>query len=164
MTILSRDKSSSNRQLRFDSKRDLWLVVVLWGVVLGLVYASLNVAGSPTPIAFKVVFIGLCLVSATFIPWILYGTFYVLTGDELLIRCGPFRHRVLVGAIQEITPSRNPLSSPACSLDRLHIKYQGSRNGVLISPVDQRLFLKELASLDPKLSLRGDGIIRGTGT
>jgi hypothetical protein len=136
-------------------------VVVLWGAALGLVYGSIDVAGSPTPVVFKVGFLLVCIPGAALIPWILYGTSYVLTDEALLIRCGPFRHQVLVSTIQDVAPYRNPVSSPACSLDRLHIKYQGSAPGVLISPSDKRSFLQELASLDSQLSLRGDGIVRG---
>ena len=163
MTMLSRDDSSAHRQRRFASKRDFWLVIVLWGAALGLVYAIIDVAASPTPVAFRVMFLLVCIGRrAALIPWILYGTSYALTEEALLIRCGPFRHRVLVSTILEVAPSRRPVSSPACSLDRLHIKYEGSRLGVLISPSDKQSFLQELASLDPQLSLRGEGIIRSS--
>jgi membrane protein YdbS with pleckstrin-like domain len=152
--------SSTHRQRRFASKRDLWLVLVLWGAALGLLFASMDVAGSQTHAAFKIVFVVACIMGAALIPWILYGTSYTLTNEALLIRCGPFRHRVMVSTIQEVAPSRNPVSSPACSLDRLHIKYQGSRHGVLISPGNKRSFLEELSRLDSQLSLQGDRIVR----
>jgi hypothetical protein len=160
MATFPRDDSTGLPQRRFASKRDLWVVVVLWGTALGLVYASVHVAGSPTPMVFKALFILVCIPSAVLPPWILYGTSYLLTDEALSIRCGPFRHRLLVSTIQEVTPSRNPVSSPACSLDRLHIKYRGSRAGILISPADKRSFLQDLASRDSQLSLRGDGIVR----
>lgn len=161
MVVLLHNDSPAHRQRRFASKRDLWLVLALWGAVLGLLYASVDVAGSPTHAAFKIAFVIVCVSAAAIIPWILYGTTYILTEEALQIRCGPFRHRVLVSTIREVAPTRNPLSSPACSLDRLHIKYRGSRHGVLISPADKQLFLQALASLDPQLTLRGDGIVRG---
>jgi len=161
MTKHPRNDSSAHRQRRFTSKRDLWLVIALWGVALALLYASIDVAGSPTHAAFKIVFVVACVSGAALIPWILYGTSYTLTDEALLIRCGPFRHRVMVSTIQEVDPSRNAVSSPACSLDRLHIKYQGSRHGVLISPCDKRSFLEELSRLDSQLFLRGDRIVRG---
>jgi hypothetical protein len=160
MTTLPRDDSAALPQRRFASKRDPWVVVVLWGTTLGLVFASFQVAGSPTPLVFRALFILVCILSAVLPPWILHGTSYLLTDEALSIRCGPFRHRVLVNAIQEVTPSRNPVASPACSLDRLHIKYRGSRDGILVSPADKRSFLQDLASRDSQLSLRGDGIVR----
>ena len=161
MTMPSPDDLSTHRQRRFASKRDLWLVIVLWGVALGLLYASANVAGSPTHPAFKIVFVLACVSGAALIPWILYGTSYTLADGALLIRCGPFRQRVLVSTIQEVAPSRSAMASPACSLDRLHIKHEGSQEGILVSPSDKRLFLQELVNLDSQLSLGGDRIVRG---
>ena len=153
--------SSAFPERRFPSKRDLWLVIVLWAAALGLVYGSIDVATSPTPAVFKALFLLICIPSAVLIPWILYGTSYTLTEETLLIRCGPFRNRVPVSAIQEVTPSRSPMSSPACSLDRLHIQYRGSRHGILVSPSDKQSFLQDLAGLDSQLSLQGDRIVRG---
>ncbi len=46
--------------------------------------------------------------------------------------------------IESVIPSRNLLSSPACSLDRLHVRYPSSRRGVLISPEDESGFLSGL--------------------
>ncbi len=158
--MASSHDSSAFPQRRFPSKRDLWLVIVLWGAALALVYASIDVARSPTPAMFKALFLLICIPSAVLIPWILYGTSYTLTEEALLMRCGPFRNRVLVSAIQAVTPSRNPMSSPACSLDRLHIQYRGSRLGILVSPADKQSFLQDLAGLDPQLSLQGDRIVR----
>jgi hypothetical protein len=158
--MVPRHDSSAFPQRRFPSKRDLWLVIVLWGATLALVYASMDVATSPTPVMFKALFLLICISSAVLMPWILYGTSYALTEEALLIRCGPFRKRVLVSAIQAVTPSRNPMSSPACSLDRLHIKYRGSRLGVLVSPSDKQSFLQDLARLDSQLSLQCDRIVR----
>jgi hypothetical protein len=147
-------------QLHFPSKRDLWLEIVLWIAAVALAYASIDIARSPTPAAFKALFLVICVPSAILLPWILYGTSYALTQEALLIRCGPFRYRAPVRAIQEVVPSRNPLSSPACSLDRLHIKFEGSRFGILISPVEKRSFLQELVRVNPNLSLQGDSVLR----
>jgi hypothetical protein len=160
-TMVQRQNTSAVPQCRFTSKRDTWIVVVLWGATLALVYAGVDVAGSPTPVAFKALFLLICVAAAALMPWILYGTTYALTDKALLIRCGPFRRQLLVSAIQEIAPSRSPVSSPACSLDRLHIKYEGSRLGVLISPSDKRSFLEALTRIDSELLLQGEGVVRG---
>ena len=49
--------------------------------------------------------------------------------------------------IEEITPTHNPLSSPALSLDRLWISYRraGKKRAVMISPEDKEGFLKAVA-------------------
>jgi hypothetical protein len=67
---------------------------------------------------------------------------------------------VPIAEIESVKPSRNPLSSPACSLDRLHVRYHSSKRGVLVSPADKPGFLHELVSRGPHPRLGGDRIER----
>jgi hypothetical protein len=71
------------------------------------------------------------------------STRYTLTESELRIVSGPFRWRIPLQEIRSVTPTRNPLSSPALSLDRLRIEY-GNGNWIMVSPRDKERFLKEL--------------------
>jgi hypothetical protein len=50
--------------------------------------------------------------------------------------------------------SSNPLSSPACSLDRLLIQY-GKRQ-IMVSPAERAEFPSRLAALSPQLHLAGE--------
>lgn len=135
----------------YQTKRDTWIVILLWVAVGGMVIVAGNIWTSPTPMGFRLVMSILLLASAGFVLWVLHTTRYILTGQELLVYCGPFRWRVSLESIQEIYPTRNPLSSPACSLDRLHIRYRESRFGILISPKDKAAFLHDLVSQSPGL-------------
>lgn len=87
---------------------------------------------------------------------------YEVTGSELIIRAGVMRWRIALATIVNVEPTRNPLSSPAGSLDRLRIRYQrGARVGwIQSSPEDKQAFLLELASRDPALRLEGDRLSR----
>ena len=76
----------------------------------------------------------------------LIGTHYTVDGNTLRIACGPFRWQVPVDAIESVEPTRNPLSSPALSLDRLRIQY-GKRK-IMVSPADKAGFLKAIGQ-DP---------------
>jgi hypothetical protein len=109
---------------------------------------------------FTVLGIFLCTVFPALMFWTLYGTNYRLLGDQLLIRSGPFRFRVPLAEITSVAPSRNPTSSPACSLDRLEIRYRGDRARILISPVDQAGFLEALARHCRQLVPCGGGLLR----
>ena len=102
------------------------------------------------------------LAAAGFMLWVLYGTSYTLTKSELLIRCGPFRMRFPLADVESVTPTRNPLSSPACSLDRLSIRGRAKRRRVLISPEPKDRFLMELAKRCPGLRLAGDRLVSAT--
>ena len=105
---------------RFVSKRDGWLVAVLWlASLVDFAVAAwlwLGLGGAPA-------FVGPLLVLAgCFQLHVLYATDYRFEGDELRIRASLFRWRVPLAAIDSVEPTKSPLSSPACSLDRLRIR------------------------------------------
>jgi hypothetical protein len=140
----------------YPSKRDGWLELLIWISVMVMVVAALVVARQPGPAGVWLSFAGVLLGSAGFSLWILYGTSYRLVDRDLVVRSGPFRWRVPLDSMVEIAPSRNPTSSPACSLDRLQISCLDPRPGLLISPEDKRVFLQDLVSRAPGLRLEGE--------
>lgn len=75
--------------------------------------------------------------------WILQSTTYTLTTGFLVIRSGPFHWGVPLRQINKVTPTHNPLSSPALSLDRLRIEYSEVKV-IMISPENRRDFLADL--------------------
>ena len=83
------------------------------------------------------------LVPAALPLWLLRTTDYTLTDTHLRIRSGPFRWSVPLSDVRSVTATRNPLSSPALSLDRLRIEYGGTR-AVMVSPDDKDGFVNEL--------------------
>jgi hypothetical protein len=80
----------------------------------------------------------------------------LLTGGRLEIRSGwVYRLVISVADIQRIRPTRNPLSSPALSLDRLEIRY-GKGGLVMISPKDREGFLDALLQINPAIRVEGN--------
>jgi len=73
---------------------------------------------------------------------------YILKDDHLHIQAGFIQDKVPYDAITEATPTRNPLSAPALSLDRIKIELKGSSfaNFKLISPERQEEFIADLMS------------------
>jgi hypothetical protein len=128
-----------------SSKVDTWLILVAAlaaGASVGVAVALLREGGVPV-----VVMVPVVVVLGAGLPlWTLFGTRYELTPGRLRIRCGPFRWNVSLNEICAVTPTRNPFSSPALSLDRLRIDY-GRGSSVMISPRDQARFLAELERL-----------------
>jgi hypothetical protein len=128
---------------RFVSKRDGWLVAVLWAASLVdftvAVWLWSALRGAPAYVAPLLVGAGLFQLHA------LYATHYSFEGDTLVIRASLFRWRVPLAAIESIEPTRNPLSSPACSLDRLLVRY-GNGKRIMISPEDKAGFLRSLSA------------------
>jgi len=138
----------------YVSKRDGWLVAVIWGsVALGLT-ALLPALYAARSEPLGVLALLAACAGLGIGPWVLYGTGYRFEPDMLLVHCGPFRWRIPFAEISRVEPSRNPLSSPACSLDRLLIQY-GSRQ-IMVSPADRAGFLSRLAAVCPQLRLAGE--------
>ena len=126
----------------YRSAVDTWLRIVLGaGVAIAVAACGITiVAGDAAARAVA----GLALLVGAGLPlWILASTTYTFDGGELAIRSGPVRSRVPVADITAITPTTNPLSSPALSLARLRIDY-GPGRSIMISPADRAGFLADL--------------------
>jgi hypothetical protein len=144
----------------YQSKRDGWIVILLWAVVAVMLFAAGNLWRVPAPFAFRLLISVLLILIAAFVLWTLYGTRYTLTESTLIIQSGPFRWIIDLESITEVFPTRNPLSSPACSLDRLHIRYGKGSPEMMISPQDKAGFLRDLVVRSPGLKLNGDRVLR----
>jgi hypothetical protein len=127
---------------RFKSKIDRWLLYLLIAVMVFEVVvmsAAAMLAGGPLEATFLIL---AALLIVGLLGSMLIGTHYTVDGDTLRIACGPFRWKVPIDTIESVEPSRNPLSSPALSLDRLRIQY-GKRR-ILVSPADKAGFLRAI--------------------
>jgi membrane protein YdbS with pleckstrin-like domain len=130
------------QQIVFRSKVDNWLVaVIILSVLISLATISVTVKLAP---AFLGVTLVLVVLTGAILPlWLTRSTRYCLDDSTLLIQSGPFTWNVPINEIRNVEPTRNPLSSPALSLDRLRIEY-GQGKWIMISPDDKPSFLREL--------------------
>ena len=85
--------------------------------------------------------------------WLLCQTHYTFSGSELLIRSGPFSWKIAVADIRSVVPTRNPLASPALSLDRLQINY-GPGKTLMVSPSDKEGFLASIQTFNSSSAQR----------
>jgi hypothetical protein len=153
------------------AKVDSWLAVLLGGLALLEVVAggAVLVAG----LVMESIAPGLALgigLSLTVVGTVFglalrgcYGIRYEVTPSELIIRFGPFRNTLPLDSLVEVFPTRNPLSAPAPSLDRLQINYRdksGKTGFALISPKDKEGFIRDLASAAPRLRSPGGEALR----
>ena len=127
----------------FKSKVDRWILVLILAVIvvqLVTITAAVNEAGEPAMITSLIlVMIGV----VALMVWLLLGTHYTVDRGYIRIVSGPFRWKVPIDEITSVSKTRNPLSSPALSLDRLSIRY-GKRRRIMISPADQAGFLEAI--------------------
>ena len=130
----------------YPSKVDLWLAVLLLAMPIAVVVAwimALTSGSSDDLIA--------AVVASVLVVVILFGLVYPmrygLDDKHLMVRFGLVRTRIPLADITTVEPTRNPLASPALSLDRLSIvSGPGLTGTVMISPADRERFLNELAS------------------
>ena len=145
----------------YRSKKDWWLVGLVWGAVFSLLLVGLyNVLGGDTRLGWELVRAG--VVAAAAVVFTTYPLDYEVTADELVARSGFMRWRVPLDSIEEVKPSRSAASAPAWSLDRLRVEYLkgGAPRSLHISPADKAAFLRDLADGAPGLELRGDRVVR----
>ena len=156
-----RDRAFEDSSRPYASKRDWWIVLIVWASIGMTVVSGVKVAQVAATSMLALAFVLFCAAVVLGLLSVLYATYYMISGDCLTAYCGPFKRSVLLQNIEEVVPSRNPLSSPALSLDRLHIRVRGSVLGLLISPRDKQAFLTDLVAHAPHLRIDGDRAVSG---
>ena len=130
---------------RFNSTISITIVTFLALVAGGLsILLIMNNAWG----GWSVIVVALFFVAHTFST-----TFYIVDGKNLHIRCGfLFRNTIEIASIKKLKETKNRLSSPAASFDRLAI-YYGNDGLVLVSPNRKREFIRELSSINPNIEV-----------
>lgn len=126
---------------RFRSDVDLWLIVVIVGAVLFVVYSGFamrNLNPGAARIAFAAAAFIALLIATIGVP-----CRYTLGADSLLIQSGLIRWRIAYRDITKIEASSSPISAPAWSLRRVKISF--GRSFQLVSPREREIFMRLLA-------------------
>ena len=126
----------------YRSKTDLWLIGLFAITMIASLLGALAMLLTGTLMAW-IIASCLTIVGVGLPLWLLLSTRYVLGHGQLQILSGPFKWRIPVARITTITPTSNPLSSPALSLDRLRVDY-GVGKSVMISPRNKQQFVKDV--------------------
>lgn len=138
----------------YPSKVDAWIAIVLG---LGPVFATFG--GAVTVLAGQSPWIAIAPIAVFVLVYggLVFPMNYTITADELVVRSGLVRIRIPLAEIVEVSPTRNPLSSPALSLDRLRVRSEART--IMISPRERSAFLTELA-VAARLRTEGDRLVR----
>ncbi|MEZ4700978.1 MAG: PH domain-containing protein [Rhodothermales bacterium] len=140
----------------FPSRRDAWLLALVGVGFLGTVISMFGLLSSSEPAFVRYGLPALMVATFAFVGWIFASTRYELTDTTLTARSGPLQWHVALDQIEEVYPTRNPLSAPALSIHRLGIRVRGGGLVLLISPADRDGFLAELVRRTPGLVKDGD--------
>lgn len=88
-----------------------------------------------------------------FIIYVFTSTYYIINGNDLIVKSGFLVHiTVKIDRIRKIEETRNPISSPAASLDRIGIFYNKS-DYVIISPEDKMDFIDQLKMINKEIEV-----------
>jgi hypothetical protein len=91
------------------------------------------------------------IVVVGFIIHIFLNTYYIINGNDLIIKCGFLINRTIkIDQIKKIEETNNVLSSPAASLDRIAIDYD-KFDSVMISPKEKMDFINQLIKINDKI-------------
>jgi hypothetical protein len=133
--------------LRFRSRIDAWLPLVLFGPV-GLagwfIWAEYRIEPSGSLLWAGVV----CAAVLALMLWLMLGTSYTITETELIVRSGPLRETIPLAAIRSVRRSSTILAGPALSMRRLEIDH-GKYDTAIVSPRDIAGFIAALLARNP---------------
>jgi len=91
--------------------------------------------------------------AAAFVAYVFLSTRYTIHNDLLHVKSGfLYSSSFPVASITSVRSTRNPMSSPAASLDRLEVQYDKS-GFVLVSPAEKQKFLNHLLSINPQIRI-----------
>lgn len=140
---MSKEETTENR-ITYSSAVDLWLIVVGFGPLIYLLYAS---AAGNAQIGWAGLFVLLLIYAG--VGAFLFPMRYTLTKEHLIIQAGLpgqiYKQKIELAKITDVSLSHNPLSAPALSLKRIKIELEGGFWGfTLISPKDRRGFIEDL--------------------
>jgi hypothetical protein len=115
----------------------------MWGIIIASFAISWFISFKSGKL-FDIKLLIVYLPIAGFIASVWYGTNYTITQDHLVIRIGPwFRKKIPLKNITGIKRNRSYISAPACSSERLLIRY-GQYDEILISPDNEVDFVANL--------------------
>ena len=124
----------------YRSKIDWWLMLIVYGAFVYPIVDGIRMKHYELSFIFAGI-VGL-------ISFLFYTTRYKIEGENVVI----WRTKIHIHSIRKVYKTRNPLSSPALSLDRIAIVYN-KFDEVLISPVERDDFIQELLKINPNIEV-----------
>ena len=130
----------------YKSKIGLEIIIP---ILIILAFGFKNIINEP-----KVAPIILLILVLAFITYMLTSIKYTVENQNLNIKAGfLINQNINIMNIESIKKSKNILSSPAASLDRIEI-IENNKNSILISPKNKIEFIEELKKINPLIDVK----------
>ncbi len=130
--------------LNFQSKKDIWLAVLIWGVIILMFFMMI------TEQNIVVYIVG--ILNNALLLWLWFGTSYKVNDEELIVRNGPFKSTIDIKSINKLRATKTLLAGPALSIDRIEIQYK-RYDFVIVSPKEKNKFIESLLSKNKSIEI-----------
>jgi len=142
---------------KYKAKIDPILFIPIVGIMLGTTLLAILLPLNEPDLTAKLTGLGfalLMLLLTAFCIHFFLATYYVVDRGVLIIHAGVLykQKKIFLASIRKIEKTRNPISAPAPSLDRLEIFYN-KFDSVVISPKDKPGFISDLIQLNPEIEV-----------
>lgn len=138
--------------MRFYSKKGPIMTIIIWGLILVLLGSIIFVLINGVDDSDSLFCLIIIMITFVLITWLWVNTYYEITNNEKLkIITGPFKYaNIDIKAIKAIESTKNIISSPALSMDRIEIQYN-KWHTIIISPKDKVRFIEMLKEINPEI-------------
>lgn len=135
--------------IQYPSKKGVLTGSIMAGVVLFMIGEMVLLPFHDKPIAYVLMALPIGLIA-----WTWFGTFYRIDATHLYFTSGPFRGKIAVADITQLTCGETLWAGyrPALARKGIVVRY-GRWNEIYISPRDQEAFVAELAERNPKIAI-----------
>ena len=130
----------------FKSKVDIWMAIIFIFVPISMIYGVITEPSAVLLLVTAFIIVLLCI--------LFFGTKYVIEKEELIVYGGIYKKRIPIKQIRSLRPSKNPLSAPAMSIDRIEITFDPHIQVILVSPKERELFVKKLLEINPSITVK----------
>ena len=130
--------------LNFKSKKDIWLAVSIWGVIILMFFMMI------TEQNIVVYIVG--ILNNALLLWLWFGTSYKIDDEDLIVRSGPFKSTIDIKSIKKLRATKTLLAGPALSIDRIEIQYK-RYDSVIVSPKEKNKFIESLLSKNKSIEV-----------
>ena len=130
--------------LNFKSKKDIWLAVSIWGVIILMFFMMI------TERNIVVYIVG--ILNNALLLWLWFGTSYKIDDENLIVKNGPFKSTIDIKSIKKLRATKTLLAGPALSIDRIEIQYK-RYDFVIVSPKDKNKFIESLLSKNKSIEI-----------
>lgn len=130
--------------LNFKSKKDIWLAVSIWGVIILMIFMMITEQ--------NIVMYIVGILNNALLLWLWFGTSYKIDDENLIVKNGPFKSTIDIKSIKKLRATKTLLAGPALSIDRIEIQYK-RYDSVIVSPKEKNKFIESLLSKNKSIKV-----------